>query len=64
MATNVVPEPTTPARKTSREEAAKKIAGILEEHMTNAGLSEKEKNARVKKFSDRVDNAIRRSSKR
>jgi hypothetical protein len=44
--------------------AARKIASIIEEHMNECGLSETEKNKRVKRFGKRVDRAIQLRAKR
>jgi hypothetical protein len=60
MASNAVPKPKI-QRKT---EAARKIASIIEEHMDECGLSEREKNKRVKSFGKRVDRAIQLRAKR
>jgi len=45
-------------------EAARKIAAIIEEHMDECGLSEREKNKRVKSFGKRVDRTIQLRAKR
>jgi hypothetical protein len=50
--------------KADRRAAAQRIATLIEEHMTESGLSEQEKNKRVKQFSKRVDKAIARRAKR
>lgn len=50
--------------KLSKSDAARRIATLLDEHMTELGLSEKEKNKRVDRFGKRVDAAIRRHAKR
>jgi hypothetical protein len=47
------PRPQAP-RKTSREEALRKIARILEEQMDEMGLSETEKNAKTDTLVERV----------
>jgi len=47
-----------------KADAARKIASIIEEHMDECGLSEREKNKRVKSFSKRVDRAIQLRAKR
>jgi hypothetical protein len=51
------------ASKLSKDAAARQIASLLETHMTEASLSEREKNQRVEKFGKRVDQAIRRNAK-
>jgi hypothetical protein len=38
----------------SKKETAKKLATMIEEHMTELGMSEEEKNRRVAKFGERV----------
>jgi hypothetical protein len=48
---------------TSKQQAAAKLASMLEEHMRDLGLSDEEKNLRVTRFSDRVDSAIERHAK-
>jgi hypothetical protein len=60
MASGALSKP-NPQRKA---EAARKIASIIEEHMTECGLSEREKNKRVKSFGKRVDRAIQLRAKR
>jgi hypothetical protein len=50
-------------RKVSRPQAAQRIASLLEQHMSEQGLSEKEKNAKVKQFATRVSNATQRRAK-
>jgi hypothetical protein len=47
------PSPQRP-RKLTRKQAAQKIARLLEEHMEEMGLTEDEKNARVKAFVEDV----------
>jgi hypothetical protein len=47
-----------------KAEAARKIASIIEEHMNECGLSEREKDRRVKNFGKRVDRAIQLRAKR
>jgi hypothetical protein len=42
----------------TQAEAARKIASIIEEHLSECGLSEKEKNERVKGLGKRADRAI------
>ena len=49
--------------KISRTDAARKIASVLERQMSEQGLSEKEKNSRVKQFATRVASAKRRRAK-
>lgn len=58
MASNAVSKPN---RKT---EAARKIASIIEEQMSELGLSEIDKNKRVKSFGKRVDRAVKLRAKR
>jgi hypothetical protein len=48
----------------SKTEAARTIASIIEEQMSECGLSEREKNKRVKSFGKRVDRAIQLHAKR
>lgn len=55
---------TKPKPKPDRRTAARRIAALIEQHMTESGLSEREKNNRVKQFSKRVDKAIARRAKR
>ena len=50
-------------RKASRPQAAQRIASLLEQHMSEQGLSEKEKNAKVKQFATRVSSATQRRAK-
>lgn len=45
-------------RSLSKKDAAKKLAALIEEHMSDLGLSEEEKNIRVAKFSEHVDQAL------
>jgi hypothetical protein len=47
-----------------KAEAARKIAAIIEEQMNECGLSERQKNKRVKSFGKRVDRAIQLRAKR
>jgi hypothetical protein len=42
----------------SKENAASKLATMIEAHMTDLGLSEEEKNLRVARFAKRADAAI------
>ena len=42
----------------SKENAAGKLASMIEEHMSDLGLSEDEKNLRVARFAKRADLAI------
>ena len=63
MATRAVARPNTDG-KISKHDAAQKIAGMLEEHMTECRLSDAEKNERVKQFGKRVKDAIRQHAKR
>jgi hypothetical protein len=46
------------SRTLSKKDAAKKLAAMIEQHMSELGLSDKEKNIRVAKFSEHVDHAI------
>jgi hypothetical protein len=50
-------------KETSKENAASKLAVMIEEHMSNIGLSEQEKDVRVSKFTKRVDVAIENHAK-
>lgn len=47
-----------PAPKPSREEALRKIAGILEDQMTDMGFSEEEKNAKTAELVDFVSDTV------
>jgi hypothetical protein len=47
----------------SKENAAGKLASMIEEHMSGLGLSEKEKNRRVARFSERAEAAIESHAK-
>jgi len=47
-----------------KADAARKIASIIEAHMDECGLSEREKDLRVKNFGKRVDRAIQLRAKR
>jgi hypothetical protein len=47
----------------SRENAAGKLASMIEEHMSDLHLSEEEKNLRVARFGKRVDLAIENHAK-
>jgi hypothetical protein len=49
--------------KTPKREAARTLAYLLEEHMTEIGLSQRKKNQMVKKFGKRADRAIRHLAK-
>jgi len=49
------------ARKASRKENLRKIAQLIEEHMSERGLSEEKKNERVKRFTTAVSR-LRKSS--
>ncbi|SPE44447.1 hypothetical protein SBA7_380020 [Candidatus Sulfotelmatobacter sp. SbA7] len=60
MASRALPKPGAKRKA----EAARKIASIIEEHMDECGLSEREKNKRVKSFGKRVDRAIQLRAKR
>jgi hypothetical protein len=60
MASGALSKP-NPQRKI---EAARKIAAIIEEQMSELNLSEGEKNKRVKNFGKRVDRAIQLRAKR
>ncbi|MGA7341460.1 MAG: hypothetical protein WBE72_01450 [Terracidiphilus sp.] len=44
--------------KPSKDSALREIAAIIEKHMTDEGLSEKEKNTKVKLFASLVDKEI------
>ena len=50
--------PDGPSAKLSRRQALRKIAAIIEDHMTEEGLSEEEKNAKVALFASLVDGEI------
>lgn len=47
----------------SKENAAGKLASIIEQHMSDLGLSEDEKNMRVARFAKRADLAIESRAK-
>jgi len=47
-----------PAAKPSREQALRKIAGILEDQMTDMGLNEEEKNAKTAELVAFVSDAV------
>jgi hypothetical protein len=47
----------------SKENAAAKLASMIEDHMSNLGLSEEEKNLRVARFGKRVDATIENHAK-
>jgi hypothetical protein len=51
-------------RKTSKIEAARKIASLVEEYMAARKLSERQKNIRISHFTERLDDAIERYAKR
>jgi fructose-1,6-bisphosphatase/inositol monophosphatase family enzyme len=57
MASRALPKP-------DRTQAASRIAAMIEEHMEEAKMSEREKNKRVKDFGKRVDQAIRTHARR
>ena len=63
MASKTVARPAADRKRLSRAQAAAKIASLIEEHMTECGLSEKQKNERVAGFSQRVDKATARHAK-
>jgi hypothetical protein len=44
--------------KASKANAATKLASLIEEHMSDLGLSEEEKDLRVARFAKRADLAI------
>jgi len=48
---------------TSKEGAAGKLASMIEEHMSDLGLSEDDKNLRVARFVKRADLAIESHAK-
>jgi hypothetical protein len=56
MKLSMATQPNKP--RLSRAEAAKKIARLLEEHMTEMGLTEAEKDECAKQFARNVDKAI------
>jgi len=64
MAAKAVARPDEVKKKPSRSEAAAKIASLIEEQMTERGLSGEEKNERVERFGKRVDEATARHAKR
>ena len=47
----------------SPSKAASKLASAIEDHMTDLGLSEDEKNERVARFTVRVNSALARRAK-
>lgn len=60
MASRALPKPNAKTKAV----AARKIASLIEEHMNECGLSEAEKDKRVKSFGKRVDRAIQLRAKR
>jgi hypothetical protein len=65
MATKSAARPEATARKSvSKPQAAAKIASLIEEHMTERGFSEKQKNERVAEFAKRVDKATANHARR
>ena len=62
MATKRAPR-RSPGKLTSKETAASKLASLIEEHMSDLGLSEKEKDRRVASFVKRTDLAIESHAK-
>jgi hypothetical protein len=62
MATRIVASPEK-EKKLPRQEAAKRIASLVETHMTESGFSEREKNRRVAQFRKRVEASIARLAK-
>jgi len=56
---------TSPSRvaASSKENAAGKLAAMIEDHMSDLGLSEQERNLRVTKFAKRSDLAIESRAK-
>jgi hypothetical protein len=62
MATRIVVSPEK-EKRLSRQEAANRIASLVEIHMTESGFSEKEKNRRVTQFRKRVEAPIARPAK-
>ena len=50
-------------QKASRPQPAQRIASLLEQHMSQQGLSQKEKNAKVKQFATRVSSATQHHTK-
>jgi len=64
VATKTVAKPETdPQKRLSKPQAAAKIASLIEEHMTECGLSERQKNERVIEFGKRVDKATAHHAK-
>jgi hypothetical protein len=47
----------------ANSDAASKLASAIEDHMTDLGLSEDEKNERVARFTVRVNSALARRAK-
>jgi|HubBroStandDraft_1064217.scaffolds.fasta_scaffold15901_5 hypothetical protein len=47
-----------PLQASSREQALQRIAAIIEKHMSDEGLDEKEKDAKVATFAAMVDEEI------
>ncbi len=47
----------------SRENAAGKLASMIEQHMSDLGISEEEKNLRVARFAKRANVAIENHAK-
>jgi hypothetical protein len=63
MATKTVARPEADRKRLSRPQAAAKIASLIEQHMTESGFSEKQKDERVAEFGKRVDKATARHAK-
>ena len=49
-------------QRENRQEALRTIASLIEEHMSELGLSEDEKDERVDSFSRHVDDAVHAKS--
>lgn len=49
--------PPEPKRRTTRKNALRTMARLLEEQMDEMGLSEEGKNAKIQAFAERVDRA-------
>jgi hypothetical protein len=53
--------PGSKSTKKPRTESLRKMASLIEEHMTEKGMSEEEKNERVARFARRVDARVAKS---
>ncbi len=49
--------------RTSKSDVARRLASAIESHMSELGLSERQKNDRVSRFADRVNDSLARRAK-